>query len=404
VRYLSVILPLVLIGAVAVFSWLVTWLGALVIASPIKPPDRAHWTERARSAFPLWSFTAFTPVVLGFLFIVMVPVVLQIDDAPQASWVAGTTALAAFIMSMLASTGTEARVRGREVSLLDTVKGWLITVLLFLPSLAVFGAMIPFLPSRLNWHAAIVMAVAVLVILILRYGGDLFVLRTFGLLREPPAALREMVARLAADAGVQCRCYVVEWKSANAVAFTSTNVVAFSTSMLEIMDEKELAAVASHEIAHLCEPRRAQLARFFGSFLFLPVFAAGPIIGTFGFGGFVIGLAFTALGYSGLQRVARAMEVRADAAGHASEVDEGCYARALEKLYAYNLVPAVLRQKRMTHPHLYDRLLAAGVTPAYPRPAPPPNWPTLVADFIVAMSAFMFISFLGAVIHLLAGI
>lgn len=35
-----------------------------------------------------------------------------------------------------------------------------------------------------------------------------------------------------------------------------------------------------------------------------------------------------------------------------------------------NLLPAVEAKGRATHPHLYDRLIAAGVTPDFPRPAP----------------------------------
>ena len=40
--------------------------------------------------------------------------------------------------------------------------------------------------------------------------------------------------------------------------------------------------------------------------------------------------------------------------------------------YATNWVALIVNpSKRQTHPHLYDRLLAAGVEPDYPRPAAP---------------------------------
>lgn len=55
----------------------------------------------------------------------------------------------------------------------------------------------------------------------------------------------------------------------------------------------------------------------------------------------------------------------------ANESDSGVvYARALEKLHEDTLLPAVVAKEHLTHPHLYDRLLAAGVTPDYPRPKP----------------------------------
>ena len=64
------------------------------------------------------------------------------------------------------------------------------------------------------------------------------------------------------------------------------------------------------------------------------------------------------------------MEKRADSMATVHEGDSGTYARALERLYQVNQVPAVV-SKSMVHPGLYDRLLAAGVTPSYPRPKAP---------------------------------
>jgi hypothetical protein len=65
--------------------------------------------------------------------------------------------------------------------------------------------------------------------------------------------------------------------------------------------------------------------------------------------------------------LSRRMEARAD---HGPR-DGRTYARALERVYAANLIPAVLPGRGASHPHLYDRLLAVGVTPDYPRPAAP---------------------------------
>ena len=52
-------------------------------------------------------------------------------------------------------------------------------------------------------------------------------------------------------------------------------------------------------------------------------------------------------------------------------MNDGAYARALEKIYRENQLPAVNVNNRQSHPHLYDRLLAAGVIPDYARPARP---------------------------------
>ena len=65
------------------------------------------------------------------------------------------------------------------------------------------------------------------------------------------------------------------------------------------------------------------------------------------------------------------MEKRADQTAAENQINEGVYARALEKLYRENQLPAINVNDRQTHPHLYDRMVAAGITPDYPRPGRP---------------------------------
>ena len=137
-------------------------------------------------------------------------------------------------------------------------------------------------------------------------------------------------------------------------------------------------SVAAHELAHLREPRRlvwARASRHFliGVYAALVAASARPLPGSFGPLALMWGmLGATILLIVGLtlsNRLSLKMEHRADAQATESQVSPGVYARALEKLYQANLVPAVLRSKRMTHPHLYDRMIQAGVTPDYARPA-----------------------------------
>ena len=64
----------------------------------------------------------------------------------------------------------------------------------------------------------------------------------------------------------------------------------------------------------------------------------------------------------------------ADKVATENAVNAMTYARALERIYETNQMPAVMRSNRTIHPHLYDRMLAAGVTPQYPRPMRPSGW------------------------------
>lgn len=90
----------------------------------------------------------------------------------------------------------------------------------------------------------------------------------------------------------------------------------------------------------------------------------------------------------------RRMEKRADRiATTTTSINEGVYAGALEKIYRENQVPAVNASRLKAHPDLYDRMLGAGVTPDYPRPARP-NRTTLIGwlyvlVFVVATVAVL---------------
>jgi hypothetical protein len=55
----------------------------------------------------------------------------------------------------------------------------------------------------------------------------------------------------------------------------------------------------------------------------------------------------------------------------------------LARVYEDNLIPAVLPQTGRSHPDLYERLLAAGVQPDFPRPKP--AQPNAVHGWILAM-------------------
>lgn len=136
------------------------------------------------------------------------------------------------------------------------------------------------------------------------------------------------------------------------------------------------------------------LMRTFTPFLIVAVAAGIPLAGSYGPTAALAPLVLLLAAVMALRRIGRRMEERADRLARVQEGDSAVvYARALEKIYAANLIPVVLRGKRHVHPHLYDRLVAAGVPPAYPRPAPPPRvllgaMPTLFLVMVCAWQAF----------------
>ncbi len=156
-----------------------------------------------------------------------------------------------------------------------------------------------------------------------------------------------------------------------AAAFPTTHDLIFSEGLIVEHPAEEIEAICAHELAHLSEPRRTVFARVAAAMSLCPLIFIRPMVHAFDFLGVAIllmPLVFTTVFF---RRLRRRMEVRADAVANQNAVEEGVYARALERLYRANQVPAVMPGKRQVHPHLYDRLLAAGVAPDYPRPEPP---------------------------------
>jgi Zn-dependent protease with chaperone function len=165
--------------------------------------------------------------------------------------------------------------------------------------------------------------------------------------------------------------------SANAFALVTSRELLFTTRLLEICSDAELAAICSHELAHLAEPksirRRRQLYALVGIFPFIFIV---PAFHAFGVAGLM--LPYFGVLYRRLlsTKLSQRMEQRADLMALSEQASAGVYARALGKLYEANHMPAVSGRTTAAHPHLFDRMVAAGITPDYARPSAPDrsNW------------------------------
>ena len=220
---------------------------------------------------------------------------------------------------------------------------------------------------------ALVGSAFVLAAALIHRGIGLFPGRWAGMIRAAEPRLAEVTARAAT--GMNVRMPVVEQadlRMANAFALPLAGRLVFTTRLLGILDDAELESIARHEIGHLKEPARVKAARFAPmlalSFLvFAPAFAARGETAVAAL--FVIAPLFV---IAAIARLAQRWEQAADrhaTSGHDSPV----YAGALERIYEDNLAPAVLGASK-THPDLYARMVAAGITPSFQKPAPPNAW------------------------------
>ncbi len=329
-----------------------------------------HWSEQARLAYPvivaarsnLWT----VPGVLALLVVLVWP-----DSSPL--WL--LTGIASLLGAYTGTFPLDHELFPR-ISFRYRLRQAAIGILLrFLVWFVFLGAAV-LMPDTFNLMGFAIGCGVVGLWVIWSQGGLVWLGRVLGLFQPAPERLRRIVADTSARMNVTYReVWLMRSPSAQAFAMPGARKLLFTERLLELLSDDEVAAVCAHELAHLTESRADRYSRSVQMLAFLPWIYFNPLTHAFGptFGFFAFyGLLLTTIGVPRIyRRISRKLESRADEMAKANEGDAGTYARALAKLYADNLSPAVMTKSRSTHPHLYDRLLAVGVTPDFPRPAAP---------------------------------
>jgi len=334
-------------------------------------PASSSWVERAQASQPArlaLGFTAWLP--MGVIGVLALRVGGPLSTVPRIG-----LAVAAAAVAYLGTLWVRARSR-RELGLSparppDCAADDLVSAVLMLPHLILALSIAPWIRAPFDGIDALLVGATALLFACIAGGGALSVLGWLGRLHPAPAKLLRAVREAAASLGVpEPRVEVVDWNIANAFAFPLAGRIAFTRPCVDRLTEAELAAIAGHELGHLGEPLAVRVARAGVVFALLPLAGVIAVLEHAGPGGAIALLAFVIALLLLFRGVAAQMERRADRVAHAGEYTRGSYARALERLYELNLMPAVAAG-RPIHPHLYDRMLAAGVEPEYPRPDPP---------------------------------
>ena len=350
-------------------------LGAFISAMPLRRFRGGPWPEKVRVVWPVRIMTIlnvlFLPLLIGGL--------MYLFQSPIARapgyWLCILAGLAAFAGALIVRIRREKAVQREPVAFVYRLQGFFAVWLILLPQVLVAAVVWALLPARLGLHAAAVLAGGAAAMGFCAWGGGLLAAKVLGLAKPASKRLTGIIEATAQRVGVRPKgVYEIRWSKANAFAFPIAGRMAFTDASLRVMSDEEIGAIAAHEMGHLAESRLVSLARASILFGLLMVAAGKPIVGSFGWHAFLaVFVAFVVLILL-IKKMARRMEMRADEVAHSAEAGAGVYARALEKLHEHNMIPAVMPGKRRVHPHLYDRLLAAGVQPAYPRPKPPPRW------------------------------
>ncbi len=345
-----------------VLSWSLNWLALI----PWRRSVGKHWTERARLSYPVAKSASLNTWLIPLN---LTLVCCYFFSGIQILVVAISAFLGAVFAGYFLSRELHPPLRFRlwlhllAAGLLLIIPMWLLIVV------TAFA-----MPDHFGLTTWIFATGVFLTILAFRFGLGLLILKWFGLLRPATDHLNALVAEASQKLGVPVRkSWILSTYVANAAAFPLERQLLFTDKLISILNDDEIQAVCAHELGHLDEPKVVLFIRLLGSFIFFPWIFCRPLLslgdnGTATFGFLVIGIFVL---WIVVIRVARSMEKRADKIVGDFQVDGAIYARALARLYESNGSPAVMSSlSTKIHPNLYDRMLAAGVTPDFPRPLP----------------------------------
>jgi Zn-dependent protease with chaperone function len=353
--------------------------------------ENAHWTERARFAFAGRMAMLMGIVIAATSAFVLTDIIFGETITPLPILpLGGAIAIAILLGGSVPRWALERRL-GRNVTYLERLRGGLSLALLMWPHLLTAGVLAIAIGQQRGAFLYALTAVGCVCAWFAGSGGGFTFARALGLVRPAGGRVAAAVEEAARRAGTTVPpAYELEWTLANAFALPSRRCVVFTRGAVSLLDDEQLRAVAAHEIEHLGEPRRVRRLRSVAAFsLPLGILLVPAVTSSLGAIAAIPLLVASLSVQVALRGTLSRTEERADAAAVAQDrSDLLIYGCALERIYEANLAPAVLRA-RGVHPHLYDRLLAAGVQPAYPRPPRPPYpWAFLLPP--VAFLCFIF--------------
>lgn len=380
--------PLLLPGSFCIAFLLAFGLNWLALI-PWRRSAGRHWTERARLLYPARASAALNnwliPVFLGFLVFFLVP---EINFFPVGVMGFLGALLAGFFFS-------------REVFPHLQFRLWLrlliAGLILFFLSWVLLIFCIFFMPKNFGLTTSLVAGGVFCVMLASYFGLGLLLLRWFGVLQPASETLKKLVAEVSEKMRVPVRAtWILSTYIGNAVAFPHTRQLIFTDKLLATLSDEETKAICAHELGHLSEPRKVLVARALAWFAFYPLIFARPLrsLGDPNNAFWLPILVCVCLWLTGII-VGRRMEKRADKMAVETQADAAVYAQALARLYEVGQMPAVMpRRSAKIHPDLYDRMIAAGVTPDFPKPLPPSRqgWTSflmVVCIVLVPFTAFV---------------
>jgi Zn-dependent protease with chaperone function len=365
-------LPVVVHATIAfVAGTLATRVARFVALGPHPRLASYHWIERARIAAPartavgvvLWFSLFGAGVIFGSS-----PYSSALGLSTRVDW--PLACLAAWLGATRVQWALERSITGAATSWGAWLRGTL-CVFALIPSIPIGIALVLLVPAPAS--PTVLVAVLAFTALVVLTATGIRIGRPLGLARPASPRLAAIVDRAVARTGTRPRAvWEVPIPFANAFAMPIAQTIGVTDAYLAVADDDAIESIVVHELGHLAD-RVLLPSELVAIGAPAAMLALGSLDGTLAWA--LIAVWFVVVGL--LRRLQRHREVHADAVAVAAADDAATYARALELGYEACVLPVA--GGRPTHPDLYDRMLAAGVTPSYPRPPRPSRARAVVA-------------------------
>jgi hypothetical protein len=266
------------------------------------------------------------------------------------------------------------RIAPRQPALSYWITGCLSALFFSFPNTMVYVGMaiaLALMPPTLA-NVAVMLLIAACAMAFAAWGGGIWVARALGLAR-PALPRATHAANWAGErVGVPASAvFELRWPRVTVDAFVFSRYLVLTDAAADLLGDEELLALCVRELTFFQQPWLAGGLRAMDSALVFFLLGCTAV-------GFVLGgnamLVGTLTGYGGvyvMRPFARRVQLKADALAARSAIDPAAALRAMERQYELNLKPVVASFNSGREPHLYDRMVAAGISPAYPRPEPP---------------------------------
>jgi hypothetical protein len=369
---------------VAVMMLVLVTASALVCVAIVLPPRHWRelpWPERARLAHPARVAPTVTVFVLGWISVFTESFALGgFGLAPPMDlrfYVLIASLAGAIVVALVAAW----LVAPRRVSIGYFLAGCGSRILFGFMNTAVFAVMaiaLAIFPHDMATVILILIAGAV-GIGFAAWGGGIWIANVLGLARAALPRATHAADWAGERVGVRAaRVFELRWPRVTVDAFVFSRYLVVTDAAAELLNDDELFALSLRELTFFQQRWLAGFIRVADSVVIYFMLVCIAIGSTINQHAALIGALVGFVSAYTIRPFTHRAQLKADALAANVAIDPQASLRALEREYELNLRPVVAVSNRARDAHLYDRMVAAGLVPAYPRPLPPSRMRTIV--------------------------